>query len=118
MRTKNVPQTRKRRKKWLKLSKGSFGKRKNAFKIAHENVMKGLMYAYRDRRKRKGDFRRLWITRINAAVRPYGLSYSRFIDGLNKSGVDLSRKMLAEMSIKDPDGFKSVVETVQGKMNR
>ncbi len=117
MRTKNSPQTRKRRKKWLKLSKGSFGKRKNAFKIAHENVMKALAYAYRDRRKRKGDFRKLWIMRINAAVRPYGLNYSKFIGGLHKSGIDLSRKMLAEMSIRDPDGFKSVVETVQEKMN-
>ncbi len=117
MRARNVPKTRKRRKKWLKLSKGSFGKRKNAFKIAHENVMKALMYAYRDRRKRKGDFRRLWITRINAAVRPYGLSYSKFIDGLHKSGIGLSRKMLAEMSVNDPEGFKSVVETVQERLN-
>jgi len=117
MRASNVPQTRKRRRKWLKLSKGSFGKRKNAFKIAHENAMKALMYAYRDRRKRKGDFRRLWIIRINAAVRPYGLNYSKFIHGLHKSGIEISRKMLAEMSVKDPEGFKSVVETAQKGLN-
>jgi len=117
MRTKNVPKTRQRRKKLLKRSKGSFGKRKNAFKIAHQNVMKALAYAYRDRRKRKGDFRRLWITRINAAVRPYGLSYSKFIGGLHKADIGLSRKMLAEMAVMDHDGFKRVVETVQEKMN-
>ena len=97
------------------MSEGSFGKRKNAFKIAHQNVMKALAYAYRDRRKRKGDFRRLWITRINAAVRPYGLSYSKFMGALHKSGITLSRKALAEMTIKDPDGFKAIVKTVQEK---
>ena len=95
------------------MSKGSFGKRKNAFKIAHQNMMKALSYAYRDRRKRKSEFRKLWITRISAAVKPYGLSYSKFMGNLNKAGINLSRKMLAEMSIYDPEGFKSVVETIQ-----
>jgi len=104
-RVKGALRTRVRHKKILKLAKGYFGGKSKLFRIANQAVMKSLMYAYRDRKARKRDFRRLWITRINAAARINGLSYSRFMNGLKKSGITLNRKMLAEMAVNDAAGF-------------
>jgi large subunit ribosomal protein L20 len=101
------------RKKILKLAKGYWGRRHSNYKTAKDAVTKALWYAYRDRRDRKGDFRRLWIIRINAALRPYGVSYSRFIAGLNKAGITLNRKVLSNLAIEDEAAFKSLVEQVK-----
>ncbi len=100
---------RKRRKKTLKLAKGYFGSKHLLYKTAHEQVMKSLQYAYRDRKRRKSDFRKLWIARINAAVRPHGLSYSRFMNGLKKANINLNRKVLADLAIHDEAGFAALV---------
>ncbi len=116
-RTRNVPQTRERRKKWLKLAKGYYGKRKNSYRVAREAVMKALSYAYRDRKKRKGDFRRLWITRINAACRLNGISYSRFIHGLGLAGIKVDRRVLADIAVKEPEIFAQLVEASKGALN-
>ena len=97
------------RKKILKLAKGYWGRRHSNYKTAKDAVTKSLAYAYRDRRDRKGDFRRLWITRINAACRAEGLSYSRLMNGLNKAGITINRKVLANMAIEDAGAFKAVV---------
>jgi len=102
-----------RRKKILKLAKGFFGAKKKNYRTAKEAVEKALTYAYRDRRNKKRDFRKLWNVRINAAVRMYGLSYSKFIDGLNKNNIKLNRKMLSNLAATDPEAFKSVVEKVK-----
>ncbi|MGA1263031.1 MAG: 50S ribosomal protein L20 [Prochlorothrix sp.] len=104
---------RKRRQKVLKLAKGFRGSHSKLFRTANQRVMKALTNAYRDRRKRKRDFRRLWIARINAAVRPYDLSYSRFIGGLKQSDVQINRKMLSQLAVLDPDAFKAVVDVVK-----
>ncbi len=104
---------RKRRKKILKLAKGYFGAKSKQFKVANQQVMKSLQYAYRDRRQRKRDFRRLWIARINAASRAGGLSYSRFINGLKKADVQINRKMLADMAVNDRDGFDRLVQVAK-----
>ncbi|MCP4581747.1 MAG: 50S ribosomal protein L20 [candidate division Zixibacteria bacterium] len=112
-RAKNNPAAKRRHKKVLKAAKGNYGGRRRLYRTAKETVQKGLAYAYRDRRARKRDFRRLWIIRINAAVRLYGLSYSRFIDGLNKAGIQLDRKVLADMAVRDSEGFKKIVESVK-----
>jgi len=101
------------RKKILKLAKGYWGRRHSNYKVAKDAVTKGLFYAYRDRKDRKGDFRRLWIIRINAACRAEGLSYSRLIDGLNKAGININRKALASLAVDDPNAFKAV--TAQAK---
>lgn len=101
---------RKRRNKVLKLAKGFRGSHSKLFRTANQQVMKALRYAYRDRRNRKRDFRRLWITRINAASRMHGLSYSQLIGQLKKADIDLNRKMLAQMAVLDPNGFARVVE--------
>ncbi|MGF1523816.1 MAG: 50S ribosomal protein L20 [Leptolyngbyaceae cyanobacterium] len=101
---------RKRRKKILKLAKGFRGSHSKLFRTANQQVMKALRYAYRDRRRRKRDFRRLWITRINAAARLHGLSYSRLIGQLKKANIEINRKMLAQMAVLDPEGFTQVVE--------
>ena len=106
---------RKRRKKILKLAKGFRGSHSKLFRTANQQVMKALRYAYRDRRNRKRDFRRLWITRINAAARMHGLSYSKLIGQLKKSDIELNRKMLAQMAVLDPDAFSKVVEVAQSK---
>jgi large subunit ribosomal protein L20 len=98
------------RKKILKLAKGFWGRRGSAHKAAKDAVAKALMYAYRDRRSKKSEFRRLWIARINAACRAEGLSYSRFIEGLTKAQVSLDRKVLADMAIRDQAAFKTVVD--------
>jgi large subunit ribosomal protein L20 len=101
---------RKRRKKVLKLAKGFRGSHSKLFRTANQQVMKALRYAYRDRRRRKRDFRRLWITRINAAARMQGMSYSRLIGQLKKADIEINRKMLAQMAVLDPEGFNKVVE--------
>ena len=106
---------RKRRKKILKLAKGYRGSHSKLFRTANQQVMKALRNAYRDRRKRKRDFRRLWITRINAAVRLHGMSYSKFMNALKKSDIELNRKMLAQIAAVDPDCFKEIVDTATAK---
>ena len=116
-RVKGSLMTRKRHKKILKLAKGYFGAKSKLFKMANQAVMKSGNYAYNDRRLKKRDFRRLWITRINAAARINGMSYSRFMDALKKSGIDLNRKMLAEMAVNDAEGFAKLVSEVKGKAN-
>ena len=97
------------RKKILKLAKGYWGRRHSNYKTAKDAVARALSYAYRDRKDRKGDFRRLWIIRINAACRAEGLSYSKFVDGLNKAGISLNRKALASLAVSDENAFKAVV---------
>ena len=105
-----------RRKKILKLAKGYWGRRSTNYKTAKDAVAKSLAYAYRDRKDRKADFRRLWIIRINAACRDEGLSYSRFIDGLNKAGIEINRKALANMAIEDQGAFKVIVEKAKAAL--
>jgi large subunit ribosomal protein L20 len=101
---------RRRRNKVLKLAKGYVGGRRKMFRTATETVERALSFAYRDRKAKKRDFRKLWIVRINAAARDNGLSYSRLIDGLNKSSVALDRKILAELAVSDPAGFAAVAQ--------
>jgi len=105
--------SRERRRKILKLAKGYWGRRKNVWTVAKNAVEKGLVYAYRDRKQKKRDFRALWIQRINAAARLHGMSYSQFIGKLNKSGVELNRKVLADLAMNDPQAFKAVVDTLK-----
>lgn len=100
-------------KKIIKLAKGYRGRSKNCYRITVEKVEKGLQYAYRDRRNKKRELRRLWIQRINAAVRMYGIIYSQFINGLAKTGIELDRKVLAELAVNEPESFKSIVEQVK-----
>ena len=99
-----------RHKKMLGLAKGYRGRAKNAFRIAIEKVEKGLRYAYRDRRNKKREFRSLWIQRINAGARQNGLTYSQFMDGLKKSGIDVDRKVLSDIAAQEPDSFRLLVE--------
>ncbi len=101
--------THKRHKKLLKQAKGFHGSRSHNYKTAHEAVMKALAYAYRDRRNRKRDFRRLWITRINAAARLNGVSYSVLISGLSKAGITIDRRMLADLAVRDAAAFSAIV---------
>jgi len=115
MRVKTSPR-RYKRKKLKKLTKGYFGGRSRLFRTMKIAVMKSLFYAYKHRRERKRDFRRLWIARINAAVRPLGLNYSRFINGLKKAGIELDRKVLAELAVRDPEAFKAVVEKAKAAL--
>ena len=117
MRVRKSVASRKRRKRVLKLAKGYWGRRKNNLRRAKETLRRALAFAYRDRRQRKRDFRKLWIVRINAAVRPFDLSYSKFINALKKSEIELDRKSLSELAIRDPEGFKSVVETAKANLN-
>ncbi|MCS7286202.1 MAG: 50S ribosomal protein L20 [Anaerolineae bacterium] len=116
MRVKGGVVTRRRHKRVLKLTKGQFGARHALFKRAHEAMMKSLMYAYIDRRTRKRDFRRLWILRINAAARLHGLTYREFISGLRKAGVEVNRKILAEMAVKDQGAFARLVEVAKAAL--
>ena len=109
-RATNAPQSRKRRKKILKAAKGFRCGNRRLLKTATIAVMRSRQYAYRDRKKRKGDFRRLWIIRINAAARENGLSYSTLMGGLKKAGIALDRKVLADMAVSDPTGFSEVVK--------
>lgn len=108
--------TRARHKKILKLAKGYRGSRSKHFRPANETVMKALFYARRDRRQKKRNFRRLWIARINAAARMNGLSYSQFINGLNKAGVQLNRKVLADIAVNDAAGFSALVEKAKASL--
>ncbi len=105
--------TRRRRKAVLKLAKGYYGSKHTLYKTAHEQVMRSLAYAYRDRKARKRDFRKLWIARINAACQLNDMKYSRFINGLAKAEVLINRKMLAEMAVNDPEGFAGLCETAK-----
>jgi large subunit ribosomal protein L20 len=105
---------RKRRKKILKLAKGYYGAKSKLFRVANQQVMKSLSYAYRDRRQRKRDFRKLWIARINAAARNSGISYSRFINGLKKADVQINRKVLADLAVNDKAAFAQLVEVAKG----
>ena len=104
-RVKGGTVTRRRRKKVLKLAKGYYGSKHTLYKVANQQVMKSYLYAYRDRRNKKRDFRRLWITRINAAARINGLSYSRLMHGLKLAGIEVNRKMLAELAVSDANAF-------------
>lgn len=113
MRVKRGNVARKRRKKILKLAKGFRGAGSKLFRTANQQVMKALRSAYRDRRRKKRDFRRLWITRINAATRAQGLRYHEFIDGLKKTNIQLNRKMLARLAFLDPEAFTQVVEAAR-----
>ena len=115
-RVKGALATRKRRKKTLKLAKGYFGAKSKLFKTAKEAVMKSGNYAYIGRRQKKRDFRRLWITRISAACKMNGMNYSTFINGLNKAGVALNRKMLAEIAVADPAAFTALAEQAKAAL--
>ncbi|MCZ2357142.1 MAG: 50S ribosomal protein L20 [Bacteroidia bacterium] len=113
MRSVNSVASRARRKKILKFAKGYFGRKKNVWTVAKNQVEKGWLYAYRDRRVRKREFRSLWIMRINAAARQHGLSYSQLINLLNKAGVTLNRKVLADLAMNHPQAFEKVVSQVR-----
>ncbi|WP_124058003.1 50S ribosomal protein L20 [Vaginisenegalia massiliensis] len=110
--------TRQRRKRTLKLAKGYYGSKHTLFKTAKQQVMKSYMYAYRDRRQKKRDFRRLWITRINAAARMNGLSYSVLMNGLKVAGVEVNRKMLADLAVNDAQAFTALVEQAKKALNK
>lgn len=112
-RSVNSVASRARRKKLLKLTKGNFLSRKNVWTVAKNTLEKGLQYAYRDRRAKKRSFRGLWIQRINAGVRPFDLSYSQFIDKLNKAGIVLNRKVLADLALNNPTAFEAIVKKVK-----
>lgn len=112
-RIKGAMATRKRRKKVLKAAKGYYGGKHRLFKTAKQAVMKSGQYAYIGRKQKKRDFRRLWIARISAAVKPYGMNYSRFMNGLKKSGIEMNRKSLSELAITDAAAFGALVETAK-----
>jgi large subunit ribosomal protein L20 len=116
-RVKGGTVTRARRKKVLKLAKGYFGSKHRLFRTAKQQVMKSLLYAYRDRRQVKRDFRKLWITRINAAARMNGLSYSKLMHGLKVAGIDVNRKMLADLAVNDKAGFAELANVAKAKVN-
>ena len=116
-RVKGGSVTRQRRKKVLKLAKGYYGSKHTLFKTAKQQVMKSYMYAYRDRRQTKRNFRKLWVTRINAAARMNDLSYSKLIHGLKLSGIEMNRKMLADLAINDPAAFTAIAEQAKTALN-
>ena len=116
-RVKNSVTTRARRKKVLKKAEGYFGSKHRLYKTAHEQVMHSERYAYRDRKQTKRNFRKLWITRINAACRQNDISYSKFINGLNKAGIMINRKMLSELAINDEKAFSELVKTAKDALN-
>lgn len=115
-RVKGGSKTRNRHKKVLKLAKGYRGAKSKSYRVANEQVMHSLMYAYRDRRVRKRNFRSLWISRINAAARNHGLSYSKFINGLKMAEIEVNRKMLSEMAVNDPEGFGKLADLAKEKI--
>lgn len=117
-RVKGGTVTRRRRKRVLKLAKGYYGSKHTLYKVANQQVMKSLMYAYRDRRKRKSEFRKLWITRINAAARQNGLSYSRLMHGLKLAGIEVNRKMLSDLAISDPQAFTQLADTAKAQLSK
>jgi large subunit ribosomal protein L20 len=112
MRARNRPASRERRRRVLRQAKGYWGKKKNVFRFVHNQLKKGLVYAYIHRRKKKREFRRLWIIRINAAARALGLSYSELIHRLKAAGVNINRKMLADLAVTQPAAFEAVVRSV------
>ncbi len=112
-RVKTGPYRRRRHKKVLKRAKGYWGKRHIWYKVAHETLLRAGAFAYRDRRQRKRDFRRLWIIRISAAARSHGMKYSEFMNGLRKAGVNLDRKMLAYLAMEEPEAFAELVQVAQ-----
>lgn len=112
-RVKRGPHRKEKRKKVLKQAKGYYGQKKNAYRVARQAVERALKFSYRDRRQKKRQFRRLWIVRINAAARENGLSYNRLISGLRRTGLELNRKVLAEIAVYDPDGFAAIVEVAK-----
>jgi len=115
-RIKRGTTVRRRHKKVLALTKGHRATRHSLYKRAHESMLHALSYAYAHRRERKGDMRRLWIVRVNAASRAQGLSYGQFIYGLKKSGVEINRKILADMAVREPEAFASLVTTAKGQL--
>jgi large subunit ribosomal protein L20 len=117
-RVKGGTVTRKRRKKVLKLAKGYYGSKHTLYKVANQQVMKSLMYAFRDRRQKKRDFRKLWITRINAAARMNGLSYSRLMHGLKLAGIEVNRKMLADLAVADAAAFAELANVAKQQNNK
>lgn len=112
-RSVNAVASRKRRKKILKQTKGNFLARRNVWTVAKNTLEKGLTYAYRDRKKKKIEFRALWIQRINAAVREYGMTYSEFMDKINQKGIAINRKVLADLAMNHPEAFKAIVDSVK-----
>jgi large subunit ribosomal protein L20 len=112
-RSVNAVASRARRKKVLKETKGYFGRRKNVWTVAKNTYEKGLQYAYRDRKAKKRSFRGLWIQRINAGVRPFGMSYSQFMGNLHKKGIELNRKVLADLAMNNPEAFAAIVNSVK-----
>ena len=116
-RTKRGVVSKAKHKKVLKAVKGQWGRRKNTIRVAKQAMEKAMQYAYRDRRNKKRDFKALWIQRINAGVRAEGLTYSKFINGLNKSGIKLDRKILAEIAYDNPEAFKTIVKKAQAALN-
>ena len=112
-RVKGAMKTRARHKKILKLAKGYRGAKSKLYRTANQAVMKSLSYAYRDRKAKKREFRQLWIARINAAARMNGISYSKFMNGLKNKGIEINRKMLAEIAVSDPAAFKALVDQVK-----
>ncbi|PJK17417.1 50S ribosomal protein L20 [Chryseomicrobium excrementi] len=117
-RVKGGTVTRQRRKKVIKLAKGYFGSKHTLYKVANQAVMKSGMYAYRDRRQKKRDFRKLWITRINAAARLNGLSYSRLMFGLKLAGIEVNRKMLADLAVTDAAAFTQLADAAKKAMDK
>lgn len=115
-RVKGAMMTRKRRNKTLKLAKGYFGAKSKHFKMAKQAVMKSGQYAYIGRKQKKRDFRKLWITRISAAAKMNGMNYSTFMNGVNKAGINLNRKMLSEIAISDPAGFTAIAENAKAAL--
>ena len=116
-RVKRGVTSRAKHKKVLKAVKGQWGRRKNTIRVAKQAMEKAMQYAYRDRRNKKRDFKSLWIQRINAGVRAEGLTYSKFINGLSKSGIKLDRKILAEIAYDNPEAFKTIVKRAQAALN-
>ena len=116
-RVKRGVTSRAKHKKVLKAVKGQWGRRKNTIRVAKQAMEKAMQYAYRDRRNKKRDFKSLWIQRINAGVRAEGLTYSKFINGLNKSGIKIDRKILAEIAYDNPEAFKTIVKKAQAALN-
>ena len=116
-RVKRGVTSRAKHKKVLKAVKGQWGIRKNTIRVDKQAMEKAMQYAYRDRRNKKRDFKSLWIQRINAGVRAEGLTYSKFIDGLNKSGIKIDRKILAEIAYDSPEAFKTIVQKAQSALN-
>ena len=112
-RVKRSVASRRYRKKILKQAKGYYGRNKNCYRIAVQKVQKGLQYNYRDRRVRRREFRALWIVRLNAVVREMGMKYSTFIDKLKKAGIELNRKMLADLAVNEPSAFKAIVDRIK-----